>query len=290
MIASRPEAVFCRFSRPGPALRLLRGARLDLVVDLTPWPNLTAILARLSAPCCVGFAPQDAARGRLFDIAVDHRGDRHELDNVAAMARLFSGHEDYRMDISIENCQVAGYLPLDRLVICHLSAGGSRAADKAWPLDYWVVFCRSLIEAGYVPAFTGVANDQIVIDQLRSRLGVSGETTISLCGKIPFAELGDLLRRACAVVSVDTSILHLASAVDAMVFGLHGPTRSWRWGARSTRAVGLDSPHPDAGYISYGIEEHPRAAEIMRALTPEIVLEAVYAIGGPVSHAHRITA
>ncbi|WP_217579044.1 hypothetical protein, partial [Mesorhizobium sp. GbtcB19] len=79
------------FSRPDLALRALRAANLDLVIDLTPWPNLTAILARLSAPGAVGFAPPDEARGSIFDIAVEHRGDRHELDNLAAMARVFGG-------------------------------------------------------------------------------------------------------------------------------------------------------------------------------------------------------
>jgi ADP-heptose:LPS heptosyltransferase len=88
-------------------------------------------------------------------------------------------------------------------------------------------------------------------------------------------ELGDLLRRAHAVVTVDTSVLHLAGAVRARVFGLHGPTRSYRWGARSSRGRSFDSPHPDAGYIAYGTETHPNALEVMKALTPDLVLPII---------------
>lgn len=281
MIDAPLEPVLCDFSRPDRALRMLRAARLDLVVDLTPWPHLTAILARLSAPCAVGFAPASSMRGKLFDVAVSHRGDRHELDNLASMARVFGAVDDYRMQIRIKNCAAASELPLDRLVVCQLSAGGSRAAEKAWPREYWAALCSRLIGAGFVPAFTGVAGDQKAVDALLSELGPLAAATISLCGKIPLAELGDLLRRARAVVSVDTSVLHLAGAVNAQVFGLHGPTRSARWGARCPLAKGLDSPHPDAGYIAYGTETHPRSMEIMRALTPDLVVPAICETEGP---------
>lgn len=285
MIASGPEPVLCNFSRPGTTLRQLRAARLDLVIDLTPWPNLTAILARLSAPCAVGFAPAGAVRGKLFDIAIPHRGDRHELENLAAMAKVFGGTGTYRAQITVKDCAMASTLPLDRLVLCQLSAGGSRAAEKAWPLEYWAILCQRLIDAGFVPAFTGIAGDQKVVDALWEHLGSAAASTISLCGKIPFAELGDLMRRCRAVVSVDTSILHLAGAVDARVLGLHGPTRSWRWGALSAQGKGLDSPHPDAGYISYGTETHPRAMAVMKALTPDIVLPVMFETAGAAGHA-----
>ncbi len=275
LIAAPLTAIRCNFSRPQRALRTLRAARLDLVVDQTPWPNLTAILARLSAPCAVGFAPEGSARGMLFDVAVPHRGERHELENLAAMARVFGARGRYRMDLQGTECALARELPLDRLVLCQLSAGGTRAAEKAWPLDYWVVLCCKLIDLGYVPAFTGVDADQKVVDALCVQLGPYAASTISLCGKIPLSELGDLLRRAYAVVSVDTSVLHLAGAVDARVFGLHGPTRSRRWGARSARGQNFDSPHPDAGYIVYGTETHPSAMDVMRGVTPDLVLPVV---------------
>lgn len=287
MIDAPLEPVLCDFSRPHRALGILRAARLDLVVDLTPWPHLTAILARLSAPCAVGFAPANSMRGKLFDVAVSHRGDRHELDNLASMARVFGAIEDYRMQIRVNDCDAASELPLDRLVVCQLSAGGSRAAEKAWPMEYWAALCSRLIAAGFIPAFTGVASDQKAVDVLLSQLGPSAAATISLCGKVPLAELGDLLRRARAVVSVDTSVLHLAGAVDARVIGLHGPTRSARWGARCARAKGLDSPHPDAGYITYGTETHPRAMEIMRALTPDLVVPAICETERPAAYAQQ---
>jgi ADP-heptose:LPS heptosyltransferase len=272
MLEAAVEPVLCSFSRPDRAWRQLSAARLDLVVDLTPWPNLTATLARLSAPCAVGFAPSPA-RGGVFDIAVEHSGGRHELDNLAAMARVFSMEGDYRMRLRTERCVLADSLPLDRLIICHVAAGGRRAGEKAWPGEYWISLCRQLTKFGYLPAFTGTAADQPMVEHLRAEIGA--DVTLSLCGKVPLSEMGDLLQRAALVVSIDTSVLHLASAAGARLVGLHGPTRSSRWGPVGPQALGLDSPHPAAGYIVYGTETHLEAADVMRALTPEMVLAAI---------------
>jgi ADP-heptose:LPS heptosyltransferase len=274
MLEAAVEPVLCNFSRPDKAWRQLSAAHLDLVVDLTPWPNLTATLARISAPCAIGFAP-NASRGRVFDIAVEHTGHRHELDNLAEMARVFDGEGDYTMRLRIDHCTLADMLPLDRLVLCHISAGGRRAGEKAWPREYWVNLCRHLVRLGYVPAFTGSSADGPLVEQLRAELGDDANTTLSLCGKVPLAEMGDLLRRALLVVSIDTSVLHLASAVGARIIGLHGPTRSFRWGPVGPHSIGLDSPHPSAGYIVYGTETHPEAMDVMRALKPETVLGAI---------------
>lgn len=274
MLEASVEPILCNFSRPDKAWRQLRAAHIDLVVDLTPWPSLTATLARISALCAVGFAP-NSARGRVFDIAVEHSGLRHELDNLAEMARVFDAQGEYTMRLRSDHCSLADTLLLDRLVICHISAGGRRAGEKAWPKDYWINLCRKLVRLGYTPAFTGSAADGPLVEQLRMELGDDANTTLSLCGKVPLAEMGDLLRRAQLVVSIDTSVLHLASAVGARVIGLHGPTRSFRWGPVGSQAIGLDSPHPAAGYIVYGTETHPEALDVMRALKPETVLDAV---------------
>jgi ADP-heptose:LPS heptosyltransferase len=285
MIDAGVVSVPCDFSSPGKALATLRQAKLDLVVDMTPWTNLTAVIARLSAPCAVGFAPGGAARGKVFDIAVPHAGNRHEIENLADLAGVFRPRgEPYAMRIRSKKSPLADTLPIDRLVLCQLCAGGSRAAEKAWPLEHWAAFCSKLIDRGYVPAFTGVAGNQATVDQLLAMLGPLAASTHSLCGKLPLAELGDLLARAHAVVSVDTSILHLASAVNARVFGLHGPTRSVRWGSRSSRGQSFDSPHPDAGYIIYGMEQHPRAMDVMKALKPDAVVEAVAKVERRIEH------
>ena len=82
-----------------------------------------------------------------------------------------------------------------------------------------------------------------------------------------------VLQHSRLAISVDTSLLHLASALGVPVVGLHGPTRSRQWGAISANSRSIDAPHPSAGYIQFGYEDHPRASEIMRSISAKQVYE-----------------
>jgi ADP-heptose:LPS heptosyltransferase len=254
---------------------MLRSANLDLIVDQVPWANLTALYARLCAPVTVGFAPGGALRARLFDIPVPHLTTRHESQNHAAMAALFGHAGPYRMAIATSPCRLVAELPLDRLVLFHMSAGGSRASEKAWPLAHWAALARHLTDAGYVVGFTGLEQDNRAAEVVARQAKVD---FISLCGKLPLDQLGDLLTHVRLLVTVDTSVAHLAGAVDAPVLALYGPTRSWRWGPLTVRGRAIDSPHPDAGYITYGFEWSPSGGQVMSALTVDAVVEAACAM------------
>ena len=87
-------------------------------------------------------------------------------------------------------------------------------------------------------------------------------------------ELCFVLQHSRLAISVDTSPLHLASAVGVPVVGLHGPSRSRQWGAISPNSRSIDAAHPSAGYIQFGFEDHPRAREIMRSISVDEVYEA----------------
>jgi len=276
MLPTPVEPIACSFGDPFRALAALRAADLDLIVDQTPWPNLTALCARLAAPVTVGFVPQGSPRGRFFDLTVPHRTDRHECENHAEVAALFGAEPPYRMAAVASPCALVGELPLQRLILCHMSAGGARAEQKAWPVRHWAELSQRLVEAGFVVGFTGVAADAALVEQVRAAAELPDNRLISLCGVVPLGELGDLLRRVRLLITVDTGVLHLASAVNAPVLSLHGPTRADRWGPWASNGYGLDSPHPAAGYITYGFEDPVGGAAVMEAVSVEAVTEAVF--------------
>jgi ADP-heptose:LPS heptosyltransferase len=132
-----------------------------------------------------------------------------------------------------------------------------------------------LTDAGYVVGFTGLEQDNRAVEAVAKQAKVA---FISLCGRLPLDQLGDLLTHVRLLVTVDTSVAHLASAVDAPVLALYGPTRSWRWGPLSMRGRAIDSPHPEAGYIKYGFERSPSGGQVMSALTVDAVVEAACAM------------
>jgi len=273
MLAAQIRGMNVGFGNPLRAVRTLRALHADMIVDLCPWPFATALAARLSAPWVAGFAPEINGRGALFDLAVPHRTDRHESANLVAMAEALDATVDAPMEIARAPEALPGDLSPDNLVLLHVSAGGSRAAAKAWPEAHWVALAQGLVAAGYRVGFTGVDADAAQVDPILEALGVPDDRAVSLCGTLSLASLAEVLAVVPLLVSVDTGVLHLSAAVEGRALGLHGPTRAARWGSISPHATGLDTPHPEAGFINYGWEEHPRAMEMMPALTPDRVLE-----------------
>jgi ADP-heptose:LPS heptosyltransferase len=275
LLPASVKAIQCDFANPLAAISMLRQQKLDMVLDLTPWTRVTAICARLAAPVAVGFDPVGQHRGLAFDVAVPHCTDRHESSNHAAFAALFSD-QPYRMEVVTRRFDPPDGLNLDRLVLCHTSAGGTRAAAKAWAPDNWVRLAVQLAAKGWQVGFTGTAADAALVDTILDKAALPPHQALSLCGKVPLDQLGDLLKRVRLLITIDTGVLHLAAATNANVLALHGPTRSSRWGAKNVRATSLDSSHPAAGYILYGYEAHPDGNETMLSHTVEDVANTAF--------------
>jgi ADP-heptose:LPS heptosyltransferase len=259
------------FARPWDALAVLRRTSADVVVDLTPWSRTTAICAMLSGAISVGYDSTAQGRARAFDIAVPHRSDRHELDNIEALSHVFTPGRRYEMRLRQHYPAPAAALPWRQLILCHAGAGGSRGAAKSWPVRCWVELTRLLVQDGFVVGFTGTDKDAELVSAILSEAGGRTERAVSLCGKLRLGELAYVLQKSRALISVDTAPAHLAAGLGTPVLTLHGPTRSWRWGPRSEKAAYVDSQHPDAGYISFGFEDHPSANNIMTQIDVETV-------------------
>jgi ADP-heptose:LPS heptosyltransferase len=263
------------FARPWQALAMLRDTSPDIVVDLTPWTRITALCAMLSGAVSVGFASTGQGRSGAFDIPVSHRNDRHELDNIEAMARVFAPRRPYRMCLRLSYPAPSIALPWHRLVVCHATPGGSQSAAKSWPVGHWAALTKRVVQDGLMVGFTGTAANSALVDAILAASGAPCESAVSLCGELTLPQLAHMLQRSRALVSVDTAPVHLAGGLGTPVVALHGPTRSWRWGPRSAAAIAIDSHHPDAGYISLGFEDHRSAPEIMKGIDVDTVHAAL---------------
>lgn len=275
MLAAPVATMEVAFTNPAGATRAIRSISPDVVIDLTPWPYATALVARLSAPFSVGFDKKGNVRARFFNFSVPHLTSRHEIENLAALAAAFGcGHEEASRMAVKRDAAALPRLRTDDLVLFHVSAGGARAADKSWPPEFWRTLAALLGKYGWRIGFTGTANDKERVDPIISAIGRPECEVFSLCGTLTLAELAELLAVVPLLVSVDTGVLHLSAAVDGVAIGLHGPTRAERWGSVSPNATGLDAPHPAGGYIDYGWESHRDGHAVMRTITPDRVSKA----------------
>ena len=262
------------FTKPVAALKHIRSLGLDILVDLVPWSMATALICRFSgAPLTLGFSAPGKFRHFLFAQVAEHSCHVHQSQNFEALASCFGrvDHYAYRLRKSFPTPDI--WLPYDRLVVCHIRPGGSQARAKAWPMDHWVDLASRLCEAGYAIAFSGSASDQPEVESVIAQVESPGRQCFSLAGRVSLPEFCFILQHALIAISVDTSPLHLASALGLPVVGIHGPTLSHRWGAISPNSRSIDASHPAAGYIQFGFESHPQAEEIMQSISVDEVYE-----------------
>jgi ADP-heptose:LPS heptosyltransferase len=268
----------CAFKRPWRTLAALRGARLDVLINCAPWTRLTALLTALAGAHAMGFRSAGQYTYPAYDVAVPYSPTRHEVENHRALAELFGPLDEYRPSVRLPDRSpgVVPAVPASRLVLMHVTAGGSRAREKSWPAANWAMLARRVADQGWVVGFTGAAEDEAAVRQIADAARVAPDRCFSLAGRLSLPDLAALLARVRLLVSIDTGIAHLAAAVGGQVIGLHGPTRFERWGARNDRSIGLNAPHPAAGYIHFGFEKHPQGDRIMATLSVDAVAAAVF--------------
>lgn len=150
-------------------------------------------------------------------------------------------------------------------VVLHPGSGGS---CPPWPLGHYVQLAERLrgdgvtVVASIGPEDAACADAFAGFPQFR--------------GGLP--ELAAVLDAASLVVSNTTGPLHLAAALDTPTLAIHPPWASCsavRWGPYSAKGYALEAGCPEA--LSWTRQQRRAdGAELMAAVTPEIVLRHVH--------------
>ena len=100
-------------------------------------------------------------------------------------------------------------------------APGAAHFTKRWPRENWEMLCRALVARGYdVAVLTGAdfREDGTAVTE------AGGVNAASTAGALGLQETAAVLRRSEVLVSGDTGLMHLATAVGTPVVALFGPT------------------------------------------------------------------
>ncbi|MFL5447023.1 MAG: lipopolysaccharide heptosyltransferase II [Gemmatimonadales bacterium] len=153
-------------------------------------------------------------------------------------------------------------------------APGAAHATKRWPLEYWEELTRRLVAQGCHVIVVGGADDAA----LGSVLARSAPDQVhNAAGSFQLQETGALLQRTSAVVSGDTGVMHIATAVGAPVVALFGPTvQPFGFFPYSKRASVLELTMGCRPCTSKGGPRCPLGHHrCLRDITPELVHEAL---------------
>lgn len=256
---------------PWRALRQIRRHnRFDLLIDFGQWPRLDALLAGLSAArFTVGFRTAGQHRHALYDAAVLHRGDRHELDNFRALLDPL-GVKGRAMPALRHRKQPRRAVR----VVLHMFAGGLRSFQKEWPKENWRQLVERLLAGGRRLVLTGSREDRPRALELAAEVSASQGIEV-VAGELDLPGLVDLLASSALLVTVNTGVMHLAAALGCPLVALNGPTSVLRWGPLGPGSVSLRSSRDCSPCLNLGFEYACDQNLCMRDIGLDRVLEAV---------------
>ena len=261
--------------RPFEAIRMIREAgTFDLWIDFGPWPRINALWTFFARACMtVGFKTAGQYRHAVYDRIALHSDEVHELENYR---RLLTA-----VRIPIGDCLptlVHEEVPVaQNRISAHLFPGGSRSFLKEWPEDKWVRLLDVLAGRGMEIYLTGTGVDRE--RALRVREGMKNRNIVRVvAGEQSIKEVVQLLRSSRLVISIDTGIMHIASALGADLISLHGPTGPGRWGPLTSNAVALRCSPDCPPCISLGYDSACGDPRCMDRITVEEVLSSVDAL------------
>lgn len=138
----RVETRVVNFKNIISTLRAMRADQIDILIDLTPWARVTAIISALSlSKYTIGFNAQKQFKHYSFDLVIPHSLQEHEAENLKRIYKGFFGDELGYFEIGIRKPDVLRIADISKIsptVAFHPCAGGSRAREKAWPIMNWV--------------------------------------------------------------------------------------------------------------------------------------------------------
>jgi ADP-heptose:LPS heptosyltransferase len=163
-------------------------------------------------------------------------------------------------------------------IVMHLWASGQRSWLREWPQERWVELARRLAGDNTLILITGAPSDQVRMTPFLAQLRAAGLRAESFVSPDGFRTLTHVLRRARLVVSVNTGVMHLAAIAGAPTVAINGPNRNGRWGPIGPRAVGVEAPGSDCGYLHLGFEFDKNPTDCMTRTTVDQVYAAARAL------------
>lgn len=271
LIAGVDTVIKLPVKHPLKALKLIRQwGRFDVWIDFGPWPRLNAIFSYFAnAELTVGFRTENQHRHYAYDVAIQHSSRKHEVDNYRALLKGIGISTTAGLPaLNIKACPVR-----EKQIVMHLFPGGSRSYLKEWTEHCWIELIALFADKGYTVYLTGAAPDREKASAIKARVPNSGRVLV-VAGTQTLREVAELLSSSQLVISVDTGIMHVASALSCNLISLHGPTSPERWGPLNRNAIPLQGVTNCSPCLSLGFESTCSDPKCMNAISVKEVFAA----------------
>lgn len=266
LLSTFDRIVCLNMARPLTTLRELRKLAPDICIDMGNWSSLDALFSFFSkARWTVGFRTPGRFRHYAHDCHRPLRPDRHELDNYRSLLEPLNVPTGKPPCIELmEKARLSEtrFRPVTPCAVMHLWSGSAVWARlKEWPEERWRLLGQRLNELNFMVYVTGSVNDEPRTTAFVHGCRWHGKRVESAAG-LDMIDLVRLLSAARIVISIDTSITHMAAALAVPVLSLHGHSSSKRWGPVGPRAEAVDTSYPGCGYMNWGADSDRKRAAL----------------------------
>ncbi len=145
---------------------------------------------------------------------------------------------------------------------------GAKDTARRWPIDRWVAVARALLANGMSVVVTGSSDEAPLAARICREAGL--DSAAALAGRTDLLELAAAVAEARVLVSNDTGVAHLATALRTPSVVLFGGISPSLWGPPPERPIHRAiwrGPRPGA-----------TSAQLMAAIQVDEVLEAIWGV------------
>jgi ADP-heptose:LPS heptosyltransferase len=126
------DAAPIRIASPRGAVRTIRAARLDVILDFDSWPRVEPIYCMLSgARFAAGFEAPGQHRHYWYDVVAEHSPRSHELENFRRLARAIGVESESPPRLEPSGTLPDDLVPPDPYVVFHLWPTGISATRSS---------------------------------------------------------------------------------------------------------------------------------------------------------------
>lgn len=273
ILSGYDELVIVPVTAPLKTLRLVSKYSLDVLIDTSQWPRLSAIYSLfMRVRFRIGFKTPGQHRHFGYDEVVEHSNAVHELDNFRSLLKPLDNicREIPSLDVEKITSQNLDFINLEKYqpyIVFHPWASGTRSDLREWPSDLWVELAKGLVQEEWNIIISGSSQNHADAVALGNAIGAEKRVAV-IAGKLSLSELAKILLEAKVVISVNTGIAHLADHLRVPTIALNGPTNSSRWGVVNSSSKNIDvSKKSGGGFLNLGFEYPRNPQQCMNQIT-----------------------
>ena len=261
-------------------IALIRSKRFSAAFVLRKSLTRTVMLAFAGVPRRIGFNNPKSG-WLLTDRVAPPIRPMHKAETYLRLLEplgVVGDMRPYQFDLSQEEraqarrlWQELGVADDQPLTVLH---PGANWFHKRWPAERFAELGDRLAQQpGCAIAITGGPDDGPLVQAMRERM--TAATPVVLAGRTTLRQLAACLGRADLVVSNDTGVLHVASAMRRPVVALYGPTSPAITGPLGDPALTTVIHHADCcPEIPCYRPEHPSYPGMQAIIVDEVYLAA----------------